>query len=61
MSTEKIKSEVVELASASKRMTNTIPDRQLQVLSLEIEEDFGGDPYNRTGQFCIVDLKNKGQ
>ncbi len=37
MSTEKIKSEVVELASASKRMTNTIPDRQLQVLSLEIE------------------------
>lgn len=61
MSTEKIKPEKVELVSANPGISDTIPDKQLQVLSLEIEEDFGGDPYNRTGQFCIVDLKNKGQ
>ena len=59
MSTEKIKSEVAELASASKRMTDTIPDKQLQVLSLEMDEDSGGDPYNRTGQFCIVDRRKQ--
>ena len=41
--------------------TNTVPDRQLEVLSLELEEDAGGDPYNRTGQFCVIDLKNKAQ
>ena len=28
----------------------------VEVVSLEIEEDFdlGGDPYNRTGSYCII-------
>lgn len=34
------------------------PGRQLEFLSLEIEDDAGGDPYNRTGQHCIAQLKN---
>ena len=61
MSTEKIKTEDVELAGAGRDIADTIPGRQVQVLSLEIDEDQGGDPYNRTGQFCVVDLKNKDQ
>jgi len=28
-------------------------------LSLQIEDDAGGDPYNRTGQHCLADLKNR--
>jgi hypothetical protein len=61
MSTEKTKTENVELARAGQDIADTVPDRQLQVLSLEVDDDSGGDPYNRTGQFCIVDLKNKEQ
>lgn len=61
MSTENIKTEDVELASAGQDVADTIPDKQLQVLSLETDEDSGGDPYNRTGQFCIVALKNREQ
>jgi hypothetical protein len=34
------------------------PGRQLKFLSLEIEDDAGGDPYNRTGQHCLAELKN---
>ena len=34
------------------------PGRQLEFLSLEIEDDAGGDPYNRTGQHCLAELKN---
>ena len=44
-----------------KRASDTVPNQQLQVLSLELEDDAGGDPYNRTGQFCVIDLKNKEQ
>ena len=61
MSTENIKTEDVELAGAGQDVADTIPDKQLQVLSLETDEDSGGDPYNRTGQFCIVALKNREQ
>ena len=35
---------------------------QIEVTSLQIEQDpdVGSDPYNRTGQFCVVDIvKNK--
>jgi len=38
------------------------PAVPLELVALEIQdEDFGGDPYNRTGQFCVIDLKNKEQ
>jgi len=38
------------------------PAAPLELVGLELQdEDFGGDPYNRTGQFCVIDLKNKEQ
>ena len=61
MSTEKTKTEDVELATAGQDAADSVPNQQVQVLSLQIDEDLGGDPYNRTGQFCIVKLKNKQQ
>lgn len=34
--------------------------KRLEVMSLELEDDnFGGDPYNRTGSFCQLDLKDR--
>ena len=37
-----------------------MPRQQLELLALEIEQDdFGGDPYNRTGQFCVEELKKR--
>ena len=36
------------------------PQQQIDLLGLEIEsDDFGGDPYNRTGQFYLADLKKQ--
>lgn len=35
------------------------PAEQLEFLSLSIEDDAGGDPYNRTGQHCLADLKKR--
>ena len=33
---------------------------RLEVLSLELEDDnLGGDPYNRTGSFCQLDLQDR--
>ena len=41
---------------------DTVPNQKLRFLSLEVQDDdFGGDPYNRTGQFCQIELKNKEQ
>jgi len=38
----------------------TAPNGHLKVLSLEFEDDnFGADPYNRTGSFCQIDLKDE--
>ena len=37
------------------------PAEQLEFLSLSIEDDAGGDPYNRTGQHCLADLKKRTQ
>lgn len=28
-------------------------DEQLKFLSLDENDDFGGDPYNHTGSFCV--------
>ena len=35
------------------------PERQGDLLSLKVEDDAGGDPYNRTGQHCLADLKKR--
>ena len=65
MSTKKIATEELELTSAARKQqvaSNKEPNDRLGVLSLEIEDDdFGGDPYNRTGQFCQIELRNKEQ
>lgn len=38
----------------------TAPNGHLKVLSLEFEDDnFGADPYNSTGQFCLPALKDR--
>jgi hypothetical protein len=40
--------------------TSAMPQKQIELLALEIEDgDAGGDPYNRTGQFCLADLKKR--
>ena len=65
MSTRKITTEDVEIGGMSAdrepASEDTLPNKRLEVLSLEFEEDVGGDPYNRTGQFCVIDLKNREQ
>ena len=34
----------------------------MRMLSLEVvDDDLGGDPYNRTGTFCQIALKNREQ
>ena len=39
---------------------NETPAKGVRVLSLQIEdEDLGGDPYNRTGHFCLLDIKER--
>ncbi len=39
---------------------NETPVKGMRVLSLQIEEeDLGGDPYNRTGQFYLHDIKER--
>lgn len=39
--------------------TASMPQQQIEMLTLELEEDSGGDPYNRTGQFCLAELKKR--
>ena len=39
--------------------TASMPQQQIELLTLELEEDSGGDPYNRTGQFCLAELKKQ--
>lgn len=34
-------------------------DPQPEPVGLEIEDDAGGDPYNRTGQHCLAELKQR--
>ena len=61
MSIEKLTAEEVELstADAEEEKADANPKTPLHVLSLEVEDDFGGDPYNRTGQFLQIELKNR--
>ncbi len=42
--------------------TSAMPRLQIELPALAIEDDdCGGDPYNRTGQFYLADLKKRGQ
>ena len=37
------------------------PVQDVKIVSLEIDEgdDFGADPYNRTGSFCVPDFEEE--
>ena len=64
MSIEKAIARVAPDQDVSRRRTQPAkqagaPARQLEFLSLSIEDDAGGDPYNRTGQHCLADLKKR--
>ena len=42
--------------------SSSSPQQQVDALALEIAtDDSGGDPYNRTGQFYLADLKKREQ
>jgi hypothetical protein len=48
------------LVSEPISVSETVPNAKLRVLALELEDDnFGGDPYNSTGQFCQLELKDR--
>lgn len=37
------------------------PERDVEVVSLEIaDDDLGGDPYNRTGTHCVLKVDDNG-
>lgn len=38
---------------------NEMPGRQLDFLSLQVDDDAGGDPYNRTGHHCLAEIKKR--
>jgi len=65
MSIEKTTAEAAKLRNAregSSRLDTaaTVPNGHLKALSLEFEDDnFGADPYNRTGSFCQLGLKDR--
>ena len=44
----------IEPAAVSQRRL----DQEVEITSLEIEQDAdqGSDPYNRTGQFCVLEI-----
>lgn len=65
MSIDKTTAKDAELQDASlvsepMHASETVPNAKLRVLALELEDDnFGADPYNSTGQFCQLDLKDR--
>ena len=64
MTIQKTTEELPQLAGPSKLRsrpddTASMPQQQIDLLTLELEEDSGGDPYNRTGQFCLAELKKQ--
>ena len=65
MSIEKSTAKVAELQSAIQdpkqvHPAEAVPNAAIRGLSLEFEDDnFGEDPYNRTGQFCRLALKDR--
>ena len=64
MSTQKTTAKEAPLQSTKRDATQAnaadAKISQLKVLSLELEDDnLGADPYNRTGSFCQLDLKDR--
>lgn len=65
MSIEKTTAEQAKLRDAHEGRRQhdaaaTAPNGHLKVLSLEFEDDnFGADPYNRTGSFCQLESKDR--
>ena len=64
MSIEKVTAQVAPDYDAGQRRPqpaeqDDAPAEQLEFLSLSIEDDAGGDPYNRTGQHCLAELKKR--
>ena len=48
------------LVSEQMSTSETMPNGKLRVLALELEDDnLGSDPYNTTGQFCLLELKDR--
>ena len=33
----------------------------VEILEIDVDSSLDCDPYNRTGQFCVIELKNKEQ
>jgi len=64
MTIEKSTAKVAEPRSAIQNpkqvhAAEAAPNAAVRVLALEFEDDnFGEDPYNRTGQFCRLALKD---
>ena len=44
--------------SGAGRLTE-VPARQVDFLSLQVDDDAGGDPYNRTGHHCLAEIKKR--
>lgn len=64
MSIEKVIARAASVQDADRRRPQLekqggAPTRQPDFLSLTIEDDAGSDPYNRTGQHCLADLKKR--
>jgi len=64
MSIEKLASEPAHGRPSRRRdsrpgRSTDVPARQFDLLSLQIEDDAGGDPYNRTGQHCLAEIKKR--
>ncbi len=64
MSIEKVIARVASAQHAGRRRPQPEeqgekPARPPEFLSLSIEDDAGGDPYNRTGQHCLADVKKR--
>ena len=64
MSIEKITAEFAPVTDrqppgSRRELPAVAPDQQADLLSLQVEDDAGGDPYNRTGQHCLADLKKR--
>ncbi len=52
------KSATAQAVSGSNKVVGEkAPKRDVEVVSLEIADDnFGGDPYNRTGTHCVLKI-----
>ncbi len=62
MSNEKTTADLVPVAPAVRGQATVAesskPAKEVKVIALSIDEndDFGGDPYNHTGSHCVLDF-----